>query len=723
MITKSKFTISSFECNQDLETNVRLEHSNFLNWPLVYFLKDDKKREAYIGETTDVITRLKTHSKTERKQSLSRVNIILSELFNKSATLDLESNLIRYVSADGNYTLQNGNLGISNHRYYNQKEVYWDLFKDIWDELRSIGIARHSLEYIDNSDLFKYSPYKSLSREQVSSLKLILKCLADDNARISIIKGGAGTGKSILAIFLFKLLKTDLNNFNYADFDEEDVELFELLKTVRYKYGELNIALVIPMSSFRQTISKVFKNIEGLSQDLVIGPSDINKKQYDLLIIDEGHRLRRRKNLTNYKSYDDALKRSGLNPEECDEIDLLLEVGSKAVIFYDNAQSVKPTDIPKSKFDLLSSLSSTREEHLFTQYRVKGGNDYVNFINNLFIPNQLDSKKYLFKEYELQMFNDFQTFVNEIKKKENIFGLSRFVAGYAWEHKSKKDPNAIDIVIDDIPFQWNRTSIDWVNSKNAINEIGCIHTTQGYDLNYTGVIIGSEIDYDFDNNEIIIYKERYRDTNGKNSIHDVNILKDYIVNIYKTILLRGIRGTYIYVCNENLRKYLAQFIPLHQENKNSLNFIEMPSSTSIPVYDLSVTAGLFSEVQTTGIRNYIELDEINSPSEYFACKVVGESMNKIIPNGSICLFKKYSGGSKNGLITIVESQEFVDSEFGFHYTIKEYMNKKALDEDGFQYEELQLLPKSYDEVYKPIVLKEHELKNLKVIGTFVRVIE
>jgi len=88
MLTKSNFTISSFDCNLDLETNVRLNHSNFLNWPLVYFLKDKKDNEAYIGETTDVITRLKTHLKTERKQSLTNVNIILSDLFNKSATLD-----------------------------------------------------------------------------------------------------------------------------------------------------------------------------------------------------------------------------------------------------------------------------------------------------------------------------------------------------------------------------------------------------------------------------------------------------------------------------------------------------------------------------------------------------------------------------------------------------------------------------------------------------------
>src|SRR5690606_29856511 len=143
--------------------------------------KNQLIRDAYVGETTDVVNRLKAHSKTEKKQNLNSVSLILSELFNKSAALDLESNLIRYIAADGKYSLQNGNLGISNHRYYQQKEVYWELFKDIWTDLRKMGIARHSLDHIDNSDLFKYSPYKSLSREQITSLKTILHCLLDDN--------------------------------------------------------------------------------------------------------------------------------------------------------------------------------------------------------------------------------------------------------------------------------------------------------------------------------------------------------------------------------------------------------------------------------------------------------------------------------------------------------------------------------------------------------------
>src|SRR5690606_16072607 len=136
--------------------------------------RNDEKQCAYVGETTDVVTRMCTHYKSESKKDLEAVNIVISDYFNKSATLDVESNLIRYMSADGQYQLLNANLGIANHRYYNQREVYWQLFKDIWNELRTLGIARHSLEHIDNSDLFKYSPYKSLTKEQISGLKLII---------------------------------------------------------------------------------------------------------------------------------------------------------------------------------------------------------------------------------------------------------------------------------------------------------------------------------------------------------------------------------------------------------------------------------------------------------------------------------------------------------------------------------------------------------------------
>ena len=96
-------------------------------------------------------------------------------------------------------------------------------------------------------------------------------------------------------------------------------------------------------------------------------------------------------------------------------------------------------------------------------------------------------------------------------------------------------------------------------------------------------------------------------------------------------------------------------------------------------------------------------------------------MNKIIPNNSICLFEKYIGGSRNGLITLVEMTDYTDLDFGSCYTIKEYSSKKTISDDGWQHQEITLNPKS-TLPYEPILLRDEETLNLKVIGIFVKVI-
>ncbi len=572
-----KFTIKKYTLDQELEERIKHDHSDYKNWPLVYLLKEDEKKkqankiDIYIGETTNVIRRLKTHSKSENKQNLKSVYLILSDLLNKSAALDIESNLIRYLSADVNYSLQNGNLGISNHQYYQQKEIYQDLFKNIWTKLIEEKIAQQALDKIDNSDLFKYSPYKSLSEEQIEGIKNILKCLLDENAKVSLFEGGAGTGKSILAIFLFKLLKTDLRDFNYIDFDEDDKELFDSLKKVKEKYDDLNMALVIPMGSFRQTIKKVFRNINGLNSKMVIGPSEIVEQKYDLLIVDEAHRLRRRKNLGNYfATFDKNCRTLGLDEFTASELDWIQLQSTKSIIFYDQLQSIKPSDVAPESFHKLKQLPTTRKEKLSTQLRIKGGNRYVKFVDQLF-ENTPQLKKNTFKgiDYDLRMFENLDQMVYEIQKKDKKKELCRMIAGFSWKWISKKNRSLFDIQIGTTKLQWNSTKKDWVNSPNAINEVGCIHTTQGYDLNYAGVIIGWELDYDFDTNQFIVYKEKYKDRNGKNSITDDQVLLSYILNIYRSHMLRGIEGTYIYICNPNLRKYFAQFFPIIIKDKNN----------------------------------------------------------------------------------------------------------------------------------------------------------
>ena len=118
---------------------------------------------------------------------------------------------------------------------------------------------------------------------------------------------------------------------------------------------------------------------------------------------------------------------------------------------------------------------------------------------------------------------------NTIKEKDRTHGLCRLIAGYSWPWKSQKNKAEMDITIDGVNLQWNSTNEDWILSKNAVNEVGCIHTTQGYDLNYAGIIIGHDIGYDPSIDNIVIYKENYFDKNGKHGVEDLSKLKTFII--------------------------------------------------------------------------------------------------------------------------------------------------------------------------------------------------
>ena len=103
---------------------------------------------------------------------------------------------------------------------------------------------------------------------------------------------------------------------------------------------------------------------------------------------------------------------------------------------------------------------------------------------------------------------------------------------------------------------------EFIISENAINEIGCIHTLQGYDLNYVGVILGKEIDYDKANNRLVINLDKFYDKYVKQQ-SDYETVYNYIINSYKVIMSRGIKGCFVYACNKNMQEYLEKFI-----NKN-----------------------------------------------------------------------------------------------------------------------------------------------------------
>lgn len=726
MSLKGEFIINRYDFNSNLFNEFQNLHYTKDLWPIVYILSDGSIKKAYVGETTDAFARMSSHLRNEDKKKLTAVHLITSEKFNKSATLDIESNLIKYITGDGQYKLINGNIGLANHNYYQKKEVYWDVFESIWDKLRAEGIVKHSIAFINNSDLFKYSPYKSLSNDQKSGLLAILKSLLNKDFKTIVVEGGAGTGKTILAVFIFKLLVTKEEDFNFKDFGDDEEDFIQTIKELKQLYPNPKMALVVPMSSFRNTLKKVFKNITGLNANMVVGPAEIVIENFDIVFVDESHRLRRRVNLgAYYHAFDVVCEKLNLDKNNCSELDWMIMQSKNTILFYDENQSIKPSDVKKADFDRLKANKTTKVEYLKSQFRVKGGTDYVRYIDNLLnCKFNLNQKAFYSKDYEFLLFDSIAHLISEIKFRNSENGLSRLIAGYSWPWISKTDKSVYDIKIEGSMLQWNSVSDDFINSANAINEVGCIHTTQGYDLNYSGIIFGNEITYDKTTDKIVIIKESYFDKNGKQTIIDPEELKSFIINIYKTIMLRGIKGTYVYACDKNLREYFAMHITKYNSEK-AINYLHqtkvIPFENSVPIYNLRAAAGNFSELQNVNIEDFewIELPSRYKPSkDLFACKVEGESMNKIIPNGSICLFRKYMGGSRDGKIVLVEHSSLQEPELGSGYTVKEYHSKKIVDNDQWRHLSITLKPLTNNSEYTDIEIPEDELSSLKVIAFF-----
>lgn len=707
--------IKDYKFNQDLIFDIK--EVGFVKgcWPLVYILHDEDTKVAYVGETTDALARMSAHLRHSKKKVLKTVKLIMSDRFNKSATLDVESSLIRYMSGDGKYTLLNGNLGLANHTYYQQKELYLEIFKTVWSELQREGVALSALKDIDNSDLFKYSPYKSLTIDQRKGLVEIMKNLLNESTNTIMVEGGAGTGKSILAIYMFKMLYSDPDELDFREFGEDEFEFIRLVRDLQIKYPKPKVGLVVPMSNFRSTLKTVFGKIHGLRSSMVIGPAEVSKEKYDILVVDESHRLRRRVNLGAYfGAFDKVNKKLGFAKEKGNELDWIQKQSDKQILFYDRNQTIKPSDVLNGDFEQLASKATTYSTQLKSQLRSLGGNDYVTYIDRLLNCHLRSSdKKFSASNYEFRLFESFAEMVEAVKQRDKEFGLSRLVAGYAWEWESQNNPDkkVFDIDIDGVQMCWNSTNSDWINSENAITEVGCIHTTQGYDLNFVGVIFGKEISYDTKQNKIVVNSDNYYDRNGRVGIKTEEELKQFVINIYKTMMLRGIKGTYVYACDPNLQEYLKKFVPFVKKQSDHYEETGLQKAKltvspysekliSVPLYD-SIGCGelMFADShseETVEVPSWL----IKPGAKYFALHTQGDSMNELgINNGDIILCQKnYQAPSGSNAVVLI----------GDEATLKQIKYEK----DG-----LMLVPRSTNHTHKARKLTEDD--EFKVLGVFV----
>lgn len=583
--------IKKYNYDKQGHTQLCRDNSKSSNWPVVYLITNDKK--IYIGETTSVETRMSQHlnNKEKNKYKFKDFSVVFDDEFNKSVILDYEQRLIKCFNTDNKYTIVNKNLGQSaSHNYYQREEKYEDKFVKLWKMICDKKLANNSFNKIINEDIFKYSPYNALTEEQekvcIGIIEDLCNQLEGKHRTTELVEGCAGTGKTVLAISIINsiLLAARLDEFALTEDEQNSPKIIALkrLKKILTGREELKIGLIFPMTGIRKTIKKVFKDSSGLKAKMVIGPHALKKEKYDVLIVDEAHRLKRNLNLgQTSKAFKQVCNELNLDEKVHNQLDWVMKQSEFNVLFYDENQSIKSTDISNKQFvETIERYNNKKNTYkLTTQMRCLGGDEYINYLQDVLSCNAVEKQS--IENYDFRIFDDVSEMTNLIKKLDNEIGLCRTVAGYSWEWKTNpnkknslykkydyeriKNSGGYDIDIKGNKYIWNLTTEDWITSQNSVDTIGCIHTVQGFDLNYVGVIFGQEIDYDIENNSIVVDINKFCDRNVKNGCTE-EVVKKFIINTYYTMMARGIRGCFVYAYNENLNEYLKKFI-----NENSLN--------------------------------------------------------------------------------------------------------------------------------------------------------
>lgn len=365
-------------------------------------------------------------------------------------------------------------------------------------------------------------------------IKTMKQCRKDMKKRTIIIQGGAGTGKSVLAVNLLKAFTSDELNACYVTKNSAPREAYLKLLSQSDLKKEINI-------------KQLFRSPFGLSSS----PSNF----YDCLIIDEAHRLVK-------SMYGDW---NGVNQVmECINSSLL------SIFLIDEEQRITTKDIgsigeiKKFAAELGSKIIMNEETKLVSQFRCNGSDQYIQFLNNLLEIGEHVNLDLSELNYDIKLFDNPNTLRNELRKKNEINNKSRMVAGYCYDWNVKAGRGDYDIYLEDgFKAKWNLEKDKiWAINPKSFEEVGCIHTAQGLEFDYVGVLIGKDLRFDKENNRIITDKTKIsRDdkTSGIRTASDSEAAR-LIKNTYKVLLTRGQKGCYIYAEDKALLEQISKML-------------------------------------------------------------------------------------------------------------------------------------------------------------------
>lgn len=541
--------------------------------------------------------------------------------------------------------------------------------------------------------------------------------------QVVIVQGGPGTGKTVVAVNLLAALLQRQRNARYVSKNAAPRSVYAAKLTGTFK---------------KTHIHNLFSGSGAFTE------SPLNS--FDTLIVDEAHRLNEKSGLY-----------SNLGENQVKEV---IHAASCTVFFVDDDQRVTLADVGHS--DELRKWArelgaEVTELELASQFRCSGSDGYLAWLDDVLDIRPTANTELDTREYEFRVLDTPTALHALIEEKNRANNKARIVAGYCWGWPSKKDPQAFDIVIPEHGYrrQWNLTQDGslWIMADASVAQVGCIHTCQGLEVDHVGVIIGPDLVYRdgrIQSNAAARAKSD-KSIKGLGTIHKrdpqaAQALADRIIkNTYRTLMTRGMKGCYVYCCDPALGEYLRSRLSQHPAAPGTQETqTEQPSAkvlplrrvseqeraqgvAAVPVVSLKFAAGSFSDPQALedGATEWVELPEWVKPQPgLFVAQVVGESMNKRIPNGAWCLFRANPQGTRHGKIVVVQHRSISDSETGGSYTIKRYRSEKVVGADGsWQHERIELAPESDMPGFEVMTVRPGEVDGLAVIAEWLTALE
>lgn len=558
--------------------------------------------------------------------------------------------------------------------------------------------------------------YFSLIEEQITAKNSIMNAIRkmeQHDKSVIIVKGGPGTGKTVIALSILAELaasKKKQYNLHYATKSKP------LLEGVRHR--------------LKPAVRPLFSNV------LQFIPANFNKNDLDVLLVDEAHRI----TLSPNHQYTKPEKRTDMTM-----VDTLINCAKVTVFFIDDKQAIRSQEIGSSNMIREAAekfQADVHETELYSQFRCNGSDNYLDWLDQIMYNKEITSH-FTDMEYDFQIFDDPQKLYEAIKQQDGVEGqTARLCAGFCWPWSNETDENGDlkkEVQIGSFAMPWETKDTikprpkgyvqwyEWAYKPEGIKQVGCIYTAQGFEFDYIGVIVGSDLKYDESAGNLSTNITASKDPMLKKSKEGFD---EYVRNIYRVLMSRGMKGCYVYFCDPNVAIYFQQMMlpnPKEIENEEHASIIEfVPEkekyTTYLPLYSIKAACGYFGEGEEVSELGWIRAEGIGKLNRnMYVVQASGHSMEPRINDGDYCVFRANPAGSRQGKIVLVQHRNYYDTDYSGAYSIKEYLSSKSYDEFGnWQHERVELKPFNKD--FDSIIITPEDGDDFRVIGEFVGVI-